>query len=372
VAKVLRWQDDEPATILRQAVEALREGRLVALPAETVYLAVCRAGSAEAVARLAGCDDRPQPVPLTVALPDAAALKEWVADLSPVGERLARRCWPGMVTLAFAAPAEGGKASQLPDEVRRRLCPQGLLGLYAPGTDLLYAVVQEMGEPLLLSAVCRGNNPAATTAEEVADRLGEEVGLVVDTGPTEFRREATVLRIDGDRWSVLRPGAVPEDVIAGLLPKHILFVCTGNTCRSPLAEGLCKKMLAERLGCAPAELPRHGYVIGSAGLAAYHGEKAAAEAQRTAGEFGADLSGHVSRPVTPELLTRTDVLVAMTRQHLDFLARLGPLVPPVRLLSADGGDIDDPLGGDAEVYRACAQQIWRHLETLLPTLNNSH
>jgi protein-tyrosine phosphatase len=372
VTKVLRWQDDEPATILRQAVEALRADGLTALPAETVYLAAARAGCPEAVARLASCDDRPQPTPLTVALADAAALPEWVPDAGALGERLARRCWPGMVTLMFPAPAAGGKALHLADAVRRQLCPQGWLGFYVPGTELLFAVVRELGEPLLLSAVCRDGNPAATTAKDVVARLREEVALVVDTGPTEYCREATVLRIDGDMWSVVRPGVVPEHEIAGLLPTHILFVCTGNTCRSPLAEGLCKKMLADRLGCPPAELPQRGYVVHSAGLAASHGERAAAEAVCTAGEFGADLSGHLSRPVTPELLARADVLVAMTRQHQDFLGRLGPLAPPVRLLGGDGGDIDDPLGGDQEVYRACARKIWSHLEALLPELTNGH
>jgi protein-tyrosine phosphatase len=370
VTQVVRWQDDEARTILSQAAEALRQGRLVALPAETVYLVAARAGSEEAVARLAACDDRPQPVPLVVALSDAAVLKEWVPDLGALGERLARRCWPGMVTLAFPAPADGGRAGHLSEAVRRRLSPQGLLGFYVPGTDLLFAVVQEMGEPLLVSAACRGGEPAASSAEEVVLRLGEEIDLVVDTGPTEFRQEATVLRVEGDTWGVLRPGVVPEDVVAGLLPRHILFVCTGNTCRSPLAEGLCKKLLADRLGCAPAELPARGYVVHSAGLAAVPGERAAEEAVRIALEFGADLSGHLSRPVTPELLTRADVLVAMTRQHLSFLGRLGPLAPPSRLLSAEGGDIDDPLGGTQDVYRACARQIWENLQALLPELNN--
>ncbi len=331
-----------------------------------------RAGSAEAVARLAACDDRPQPVPLAIALPDAAALHEWVPGLNKLGERLARRCWPGMVILAFPTPAAGGRAARLPDEVRRRLSPQGLLGFYVPGTDLLYAVVQEAGEPLVLSAAYRGDGPAATTGEELVQRLGDAVYVVVDTGPTEYRQEATVVRVEGGQWDVVRPGVVPAEVIAGLLPRHVLFVCTGNTCRSPLAEGLCKKLLADRLGCAPAELPRHGYVVHSAGLAAASGEQAAAEAVRTAQEFGADLTGHLSRPLTPELLARADLLVVMTRQHLSFLSRLGPLAPPSRLLSADGGDIDDPLGGDQEVYRACARQILGHLEALLPELNNGH
>jgi tRNA threonylcarbamoyl adenosine modification protein (Sua5/YciO/YrdC/YwlC family) len=370
VTQVLRWQENESGMILRQAVEALRQGRLVALPAETVYLVAASAACPEAVAQLAACDDRRHPVSLIVALADASPLKEWVPDVSALGQRLARRCWPGLVTLAFPTSGEEGRISELPHDVRRQLCSQGFLGLYVPGTDALFAVVRDVGEPLLLSCVCLQGEAPAVTADEVVRRLGEEVALVVDTGPSEFGQEGTVVSVEGDTWRVLRPGIVPEAVIAESLPLHILFVCTGNTCRSPLAEGLCKKLLAGQVGCTPEELPELGYVVHSAGLAAGHGERAAEEAVLTAHEYGADLSRHQSKPVTPEMLARTDLLVAMTQHHLHLLSQLGPLAPPMRLLSADGSDVDDPIGGDREVYRSCARKIWSQLEILLPELQN--
>jgi protein-tyrosine-phosphatase len=152
---------------------------------------------------------------------------------------------------------------------------------------------------------------------------------------------------------------------------RILFVCTGNTCRSPLAEALCTKLLAERLGCAPEALPERGYEIGSAGLAAYPGNPASVEAVDVARELGADLSRHQSRPLTAALLLQADHLIAMTRSHLDALTIYNvPGGATPRLLSAEAADIPDPIGGSADIYRDCARQILHHLEALLPQLQS--
>jgi protein-tyrosine-phosphatase len=143
-------------------------------------------------------------------------------------------------------------------------------------------------------------------------------------------------------------------------------VCTGNTCRSPLAEALCKKLLADKLNCLPAELPNHGFLVQSAGLAAMMGCEAAPEAEVVAQEFGAELSGHQSRPLTAEMVMQADRVYAMTANHLRVLDGLGS--PAVRLLSAAGEDVPDPIGASAEVYKACARQLHGYLEELLPEL----
>src|SRR6516165_10637865 len=103
---------------------------------------------------------------------------------------------------------------------------------------------------------------------------------------------------------------------------HILFVCTGNTCRSPLAQALCARLLADRLGCEPADLPARGFFVQSAGLAAMIGAEATPEAAAIAREHGADLSGHKSQPLTLDLLAQTDLLFAMTEAHLHILTSL--------------------------------------------------
>ena len=150
------------------------------------------------------------------------------------------------------------------------------------------------------------------------------------------------------------------------LPRRIVFVCTGNTCRSPLAQALCEKLLAERLKCTVPELPARGYIVQSAGLAAFPGCEASPEAVNIAREFGADLAQHRSQVLTFDLLAQADYIFAMTKVHLDILQALrGELGPTPRLLADSGEDIADPLGSEAEVYRACARQILSHLEKVV-------
>ena len=146
----------------------------------------------------------------------------------------------------------------------------------------------------------------------------------------------------------------------------VLFVCTGNTCRSPLAEGLAKKLLAARMGCEPAELPRRGVWVISAGVAAHGGGRATEESVVVATEFGADLSAHESRHVNPQLLAAADDVIAMTRGHANALTMRYPGVGPTPRLLCGDADLEDPIGAGLEVYRECARTILVHLERFIP------
>jgi protein-tyrosine phosphatase len=208
--------------------------------------------------------------------------------------------------------------------------------------------------------------PEATTAEQVLQTVGDRVAVVVNDGPSQYGQPSTVVEINGTGWTMLRQGVVSAADLERLSACLIVFVCTGNTCRSPLAEALCKKLLAQRLGCTPEELPQRGFFVLSAGLSAMMGGEAAPEAVEAARAFGADLSGHSSRPLQPDLVAQADYLIAMTQGHIHALeAHYGPLGLQPQLLGRDGADIADPIGCDQHVYRECAEQILRHLEGLV-------
>ncbi len=99
------------------------------------------------------------------------------------------------------------------------------------------------------------------------------------------------------------------------MKKTILFVCTGNTCRSPMAEALLKDMAADS---------KEEYEIISAGTTALAGEPAAGEAVRALEEIGVVMTGHKSQPVTPELLEKVDLIITMTRGHKEKILELMP------------------------------------------------
>jgi L-threonylcarbamoyladenylate synthase len=342
MAPVVDWLHvADPQAAVEDAVRRLQAGAVVAFPTDP---GPCLAASGllpEAVARLPGA--------LQLAVRGMAEARDWVPGLSQVGQRLARRFWPGPLTLLCRESLEEGLLSRLAEPIRRRVCPDGAVSLSSPGHESLLNVLDLFPGPLLL---------ASSQGTDGADLLFEDA--------TATRgREATVVEVKGSSWSVIKQGALSEEVLRQQSTCLIVFVCTGNTCRSPLAEVLCKKRLSERLGYPLEELAQRGFSVLSAGLAAMIGGRAASEAQGVAAEYSVDLSGHRSRPLTPDLAAQADFLVAMTRGHVQALnnhfARLGSRP---RLLSPGGDDIADPIGQSKDVYQACGRQIWQALEAL--------
>lgn len=337
----------DAAAAARRAIRVLRGGGVVCFPTEGVPVLAAGALVRDAVARLQAGQ-----APLEVAVRGPGAIRDWVPSLGTLPRRLARRFWPGPLILLAERGANEGVAGRLPDPVRAAIGPGGSLRLRCPGHEAILQVLDRLTVPLVVT-------PAP--AEHAAD-------LVFTDAPGPYPTP-TLLAVEGDSWRVAAAGTVTEEMLRQQSACLVVFVCTGNTCRSPLAEALCKKRLADRLGCTVDDLAGRGFFVYSAGLAAMMGGLAATEAVEVAKSYGAELAGHRSRPLTAELMARADYVVAMTRSHLQALTELYPRPGSrPRLLDPAGDDLADPIGHPAPVYAACGEQIWRHLEPLVAEL----
>ncbi len=354
---------DDSRDIIHRAVQALVEGGIVAFPTETVYGLAASALCDAAVERLINVKGRPEGKPLALAIKSADDALDFVPDISPLGSRLTRRCWPGPVTIVFDASHPDSLLTQLSPAARAAVAPQGTVGLRVPAHSAIIDVLHLLAGPLALTSANVHGQPESVSAQEIAETFGERVQMILDNGPCRYGQASTVVRVGGDQLEVLRPGVVSEQTLRRLCSMMILFVCTGNTCRSPMAETICRRMLAERLNCQVDELEDRGFVVGSAGIAAMPGGRPSPEAVEVMREASCDLSRHESQPLTEPLVRHADYVITMTRSHKQaILAEWPSAADRTHLLSIDGLDVADPIGGPTEMYRRCAMQIQAALE----------
>jgi len=133
---------------------------------------------------------------------------------------------------------------------------------------------------------------------------------------------------------------------------------------------LCRRMLAERMGCAMADLEDRGVQVASAGMAAVTGGGPTEEAIRVLADRGLGLRSHVTQPLTEPLVRQADLIFTMTHAHRQGLVVQWPSAADrTRVLAASGADIADPIGGPIERYERCAEQIESELRGRLETID---
>jgi protein-tyrosine phosphatase len=349
---------EDARDVVHRAVQALAEGQLIALPTETVYGLAASACRADAVQRLLKVKGRPENQPLALAIKSAEEAPDFVPDMSPLARRLARRCWPGPVTIVVDNQHREGLTHQLPREVRQAIAPNGTIGLRVPANDMSQDVLRMLTGPIVLTSANRSGAPDAVTAQQVVEGLDGDVAMVLDDGPCRYGQPSSVVRIKNNKLEMLREGVVGEATLRRLAGVMVLFVCTGNTCRSPMAELLMRKSLADCLKCGLDELEKHGVTVISAGIAAAPGCPPTSEAVHVMREHSLDLSPHEAQPLTEKLVRDADFIIAMTGSHMQSIVERWPnAADRTLLLLPERTDIADPIGQPVGAYRHCANQI---------------
>lgn len=352
------YSADDPRDVVHQVVQLLAEGQVVGLPTETGYAAVASPLQSQAVERLIRLGEKWGSQRLVLALKNPLEALDYVPKMGSLGRKLIRRFWPGPVTLLLDDSIDEGLAGSFPPDVRRALSPERGLAMRVPANEVTWNVLRLLPAPLCATAEVPNARSQFPTATGLAQAGHDEFAVVIDTGPCRYDQPTSLVRVGTDRWELIHEGVASKRTLNRLAGNMYLFVCTGNTCRSPMAEGLFRKLLAERLKCPEDELVDRGFVVASAGVAAAHGSPPSPEAVEILTGRGVDLRGHESQPVTAQLLSQADQIFTMTRSHRDLLIREFPeTAPRVRLLARNGMDIIDPIGAGMDEYRRCAEQI---------------
>jgi tRNA threonylcarbamoyl adenosine modification protein (Sua5/YciO/YrdC/YwlC family) len=372
--------NDDPRDAIHWAVQALVEGKVVAIATDTVYGLAASALSPGAVETILDLKGRDGADPMAISVSSREAASDFFCEVSPLARRLAARCFPGPLTLVVPCRSSRSAIIQIPPSVRQKITgPGDCVGFRVVDHRVLYHIHRLVSAPLVLTSANRSGDEAPTTAGGVLKSLGvaandPRLALVLDDGPTRFGRPSTVVRVDNDGMEILRSGAIEEAAMEQFAKPLIALVCTGNTCRSPMAETLLRDQLFKRFGCEDAAR------VVSAGLAASAGMSASPQAIEVMGRKSLDLTSHTSRPLDDSIIASADLILTMTQRHREAILTAFPtLSDRVFTLRQNGGDISDPVGCPVDVYQACADQIetelsrWmdRHIAALIPHPSHS-
>ena len=329
----------ERARACARAAELLRDGQLVGLPTETVYGVGARADLAEAVARLRDLKGRDADKPFAVVFADVDTALSHGHGVSAAGRRLAARFWPGPITLVV----DDGEGDSV--------------GLRVPGSDVTREVLRRVGAPVALPSANPAAQAPARDADGVLKYFDGRILAVVDGGRAPIGTASAVVDVRGDAPHVLREGILSRDEIRRAAALGVLFVCSGNTCRSPMAAALTRSLLARRLRVPVDELEARGYRVESAGLFAGPGHPASSGARHAMASRDIDLTTHQSQPLTGRLLAEHHHVYGMTAQIVDGLRQVSPHPERIQHVDPDGRDVVDPFGGSDDVYERCATEI---------------
>lgn len=220
---------------LETAKETILKGGLVAMPTETVYGLAADATNDNAVARIFEAKGRPQFNPLIIHVTGADMAKRYAA-FSPLAESLANEFWPGPLTLVL--PRNSKAAVSL-------LVSAGLdtLAVRAPDSLVAQKLIEAVDRPLAAPSANASGTISPTTADHVRQSLGGKVDFIIDGGPCPVGVESTILKVENETVTLLRPGGLPREAIEAFLGRKIETAGDGA---KPQAPGMLASHYAPR------------------------------------------------------------------------------------------------------------------------------
>ncbi|MCB9795228.1 MAG: threonylcarbamoyl-AMP synthase [Alphaproteobacteria bacterium] len=193
---------------LERAAGLLREGQIVALPTETVYGLAGDALDPEAILRIYEAKRRPRFNPLIAHVHSLEAARPLIAALPEPAAHLAAAFWPGPLTLLLP------RSARVPDLLT---AGSARVAVRVPKHPLTLSLLERLGRPLAAPSANPSGYISPTTAQHVADQLGEVLPYILDGGPTEVGVESTIIGFDDGKPTIYRPGGLPIEAIEAVV-----------------------------------------------------------------------------------------------------------------------------------------------------------
>ena len=332
---------------LEAAAQIIKRGGLVIIPTETVYGIAANMLNIKAVERLYKIKQRPPDKHFSLHISQENKIEEFAANIPVCAYKLIDRFWPGPLTLVLKAKGTG------------------TVGLRMPDNEIARRIIENAGVPVICPSANISGSPAPISFQAAIKDLDGLVDFAIDAGSTKLGLESSVIDLTVEPPEILREGAIKKEEIERVSKeKVILFICTGNSCRSVMAKAYLEKILKEQ--------KRSDVLVLSAGIMLLGGGLATEPTREVLRREGLDVSAHRSQKVTQEMLKKSDLILVMEKMHEERILSLEPgvknrlfLLKEFAKISADDLNIADPIGKPIEFYEKTLEIIKEAVERIV-------
>ena len=354
---------------IKEAAGLIDDGALVAFPTETVYGIACRVRR-DTLTRLEQLKGRSPDKHFTLHIAQTNEVDTYVPTIRLNAQKLIRNAWPGPLTIVFELDKSDidKQREKFEQDAFTGLYKDDSIGIRCPDHPVAAALLQQTHHPVVAPSANSGGESPAINGDQIVQRLSDRVDLLLDAGPSQYGLNSTIVKMGKKGMELLRPGVCSEEHLRTLSQIKFLFVCTGNTCRSPMAEGIFRKYFAEKLHANIDELEKIGYKVDSAGVMGSAGFPASTQAVVACAAMGINIGSHLNKGLTKELIEESDFIYVMERMHREKVLAMVPGAASRCYLLEENGQIPDPIGHPQSFYDSCAERIERAVKKRISEL----
>jgi tRNA threonylcarbamoyl adenosine modification protein (Sua5/YciO/YrdC/YwlC family) len=359
--------------ILKRAADVIKAGGIIVYPTDTLYGLGVDINNKQAMDRLYYLKGRNVGKPVSILVNDLEQIEKIIGKLYKIEYTAAKLFFPGKMTLIFKSKDK----LTVP-----RMSHLKKLGFRIPDTKITNMLIKCVGSPISTTSVNISSKKNVKNIEDILSIFGDKIDLILDIGLLDSLKGSSVLDLTTEPPTLLRKGEVSRTEIVSKLGydistkysgKYLItFICSGNICRSPLGEGIFKKMISKTKY-------KNFVEINSAGTLNLSNSPAHITALKVGEKNNVGIHDHISKQIQAKIVRESNLIIAMALDHYAYLRNRFPAFKNKIVLLKQwqksriltNPSIADPIGHDEEYFANTFTEITNELKRISPYLLNN-